>query len=159
MKRYDFEIVNENAFRLKDINGHIKAFVARNYIKDFEAGFYIPPMPTRKDPKYQTEDWKEYIKELHNRIVWNASSGFNIACWVVDENIHNLNRLFKVKDELYIVTARFSETHRQYEIGVKVCPWKDEFYKEFKLFKNLESWSHFDNSITYYEEYVPEEWR
>lgn len=159
MKRYDFEIVNENAFRIKDVNGHTKAYVARNYIKDFEVGFYISPMPERKDPKYQTEEWKEYIKELHKRIVWNASSGFNIACWVVDEKMNNLKRLFKVKNELYIVTTRFNEANRQYEISVKVCPWKDEFYKEFKLFKSLESWSHFDNSITYYEEYIPEEWR
>lgn len=159
MKRYDFEIVNENAFRIKDMNGHTKAYVARTFYDEATLGYYIPAFPQRKDPKYQTDEWREYKKELHNRIVWPCSSAFAVGCWVVDEHMTNLARVFKCKDQLYIVTSRYKEQSREYDISVKIFPWKDSYYKEFKLFKDLESWSHFDNVHTFYDEYIPDEWR
>lgn len=159
MKRYDFEIVNENAFRIKDMNGHTKAYVARTFYDEATLGYYIPAFPQRKDPKYQTDEWREYKKELHNRIVWPCSSAFAVGCWVVDEQMTNLARLFKCKDQLYLVNSRYNEREKEYEISVKVCPWKDEFYKEFKLFDSLETWSHYDNTITYYDEFIPECWK
>lgn len=159
MNRYDFEIVNNDAFRIKDMNGHTKAYVARTYYDESTLGYYIPAFPQRKDPKYQTDEWKEYKKELHDRIVWNATSGFNIACWVIDERLNNFKRFFKVKNEFYIMSSKYNDTCRQYEISIKVCPWKDEFYKEFKLFDSLETWSHFDNTITYYDEFIPDCWK
>ena len=57
------------------------------------------------------------------------------------------------------MSSKYNNTCGQYEISIKVCPWKDEFYKEFKLFDSLETWSHFDNSITYYDEFIPECWK
>lgn len=159
MIKYDFETVNENAFRIKDTNGFTKAYVSRTFYDTATLGFYIPAFPERKDPKYQTEAWRSYKKALHNRIVWTCSSAFKVGCWIIDKQLTDYVGLFRCKDQLYLISSRYNNKEKEYEIDVKFCPWRDSLYKDYKLFGSEESWSHFDNSITYYNPYIPDCWK